>query len=276
LDGSPKAERALALLPLLGRRYPIEATVARVVEAASEDQTVQLRSAQSYLNRIAAEHSNEKIRIETAVGTGPLVDAILTIARQRRATLLVMSMIGDRTAGSGSLGSDLRGLIDRSPIPLILPPPLHPVAPERLERSSGLMVAVADAKESPDGLVPPAAALAEILGLDVLLLEVVPVEATGRREAEARATAEDHLAPFRRGLEERGIVVEPIVEPGDPAGTILRVAEDSEASLIALGAPSLVPRSSQATPSLSERMLLLATIPVLITPGATAVKAQAG
>lgn len=271
LDGSAKAERILGLLPLLGRRSPCHATVVRIVEASGPplaDEENLLRGAQAYLNRIAAEHSSERVQIRTAVKVGPIARSILTLAGHARASLVAMSMVGDRSVPATSLGANLRTLIEESDLPLLLAPPHLPAQPERTSPGNrpGKLLVVADTEESPELLVPPAAAAAEILELEVVLLEVVPVARTGRGEAEARATAEDHLSPFRRAFEELGINPDPIIEPGDPERTVQEIAQDEEVGLIALGAASLALSGSPSPSHLPERLLLEARVPVLVAP----------
>ena len=104
---------------------------------------------------------------------------------------------------------------------------------------SAVLVAL-DGSEAAAAAVPRAVEAAQAFALRLVLLRVVPPiidEEIGRREQDARrAQAEVYVGSLQRSLMARGTKVEAVVESGDPAAVILKIARSLGSPLIVLTA----------------------------------------
>lgn len=167
---------------------------------------------------------------------GAALDVLLATAAVERADLLVVGSRGTGGDPDRALGSTSLHVLQEAGLPvLVVPAGAH--AP-RLRRS---LVGV-------DRSVPALAALglaADVvaaLGGSLTVLEVIEYvppfplgpDAAGTgaaEEAAARARLESAVSELRR----RGLAVQVVVRSGDPAPTLLDVADDIDADLVVLG-----------------------------------------
>jgi nucleotide-binding universal stress UspA family protein len=168
---------------------------------------------------------------------GAALDVLLATAAVERADLLVVGSRGTGGDPDRALGSTSLHVLQEAGLPvLVVPAGAH--AP-RLRRS---LVGV-------DRSVPALAALglaADVvaaLGGSLTVLEVIDYvppfplgpDAAGTGAAEEAAAARARLESAVSELRRRGLAVQVVVRSGDPAPTLLDVADDIDADLVVLG-----------------------------------------
>jgi len=168
---------------------------------------------------------------------GAALDVLLATAAVERADLLVVGSRGTGGDPDRALGSTSLHVLQEAGLPvLVVPAGAH--AP-RLRRS---LVGV-------DRSVPALAALglaADVvaaLGGSLTVLEVIEYvppfplgpDAAGTGAAEEAAAARARLESAVSELRRRGLAVQVVVRSGDPAPTLLDVADDIDADLVVLG-----------------------------------------
>jgi len=274
LDGSVSGERVLGFLPLLVAGRDRQVTLARIVvpgtSAPRHDlQEALLQLADIYLKRVETSLSLRCGTIRTTTAIGPAAGSLLAIARATEASLLVLSTHGERGDSRSAFGSTTLDLIRTSPLPLFLTNPLLPFGAEKAlqllkNRKIGHILVVSDPGDLPGAVLPEATVMAETLGLEVVLLQVVPPKSTGRGEAESRASAEDRLGGLARTFQERRIPVEPVIQGGDPATVVLNVLREREAGLVVMGGPRAMSHPGAEREKVFEAVLQGAPSPLLL------------
>lgn len=208
---------------------------------------------------------------------GNPVDVLLTAAADEHADLLV---IGSRGVGADdparALGSTSLHLLQQSRCPvLVVPPPVGGSGPApRLRRA---LVGV-DRSAPSLAALGIAADLAEAGGGSLSVLEVFeevspfPLGPTATRTNEAEEQALERtrelLERDARVTRDRGVAVQVIVRSGEPAATLLEVADDVDADLVAVGTRG---RGDSAEPLLGSVARAVAgriRRPTLVVPAA--------
>ena len=108
--------------------------------------------------------------------------------------------------------------------------------------------------------------LREVVLLHVIRSSDVPMPETVNRESmeQVRWLAEEHLNLARLALEGQGLRVITRVEYGSPAGEIVRVAQDTLAQLIVIGAQGGTVAQELLLGSVAYEVVRRATVPVLV------------
>jgi nucleotide-binding universal stress UspA family protein len=167
------------------------------------------------------------------VREGPAVEVLLAATAAEPAVLLVVGTRGRGTDPARALGSTSLQVLQATEVPVLVVPaacrawgrPGPVVAPR-------LLVAV-------DGSPPSLAALAmaaDIAGLLGGSLKVLHV--FGPRGGHTLDRTLTRVEAELRGIRAQGVRAPTIVRSGDPAATILNVADDVDADLVVLGAGS--------------------------------------
>ncbi len=176
---------------------------------------------------------------------GPPAEVLLRAAADERADLLV---VGSRGVGANpalALGSTSLHLLQAASVPVLVVPDLREGAP----RADGLqlhrMLVGVDRSEPSFAALELAADLAQLLGGSLSVLEVIEyvppfplgpstaITSEGEEHASERAMA--HLEAAAQAIRQRGVAVQVIVRSGDPAPTLLELADHLDVDLVVVG-----------------------------------------
>lgn len=125
-----------------------------------------------------------------------------------------------------------------------------------------VLVAV-DGSETAEAILPFIVQLAGPLDLDVVLLRANPSGSAVEFEA-ARMISEVYLAELAKDIAGHGLRVETVVRDGAPAETILAVAREKGADLIAMTTHGRTGPSRLLFGSVAEGVLRDSLVPVLL------------
>jgi nucleotide-binding universal stress UspA family protein len=213
------------------------------------------------------------------VRDGHPVDVLLAAAARERATLLV---VGSRGVGANpalALGSTSLRMLQAASVPVLVVPEQRKATSEGDDelRLRHLLVGV-------DGSGPSLAALdvaadvVSMLGGSLSVLYVFehvppfPIGPPGDRASEGhqgvRDQALDRLEEAARNIRHRGVGVQVILRSGDPAPTLLELADDVDADLVVVGTRG---RGGPADPllgSVARTVADGARRPTLVVPAA--------
>jgi nucleotide-binding universal stress UspA family protein len=178
---------------------------------------------------------------------GNPVDVLLAAADDEHAGLLVVGSRGVGHRPELALGSTSLRVLQAARVPVLVVPDRREEAPlpDGL-RLHHLLVGV-DRSETSRGALELAADVAVALGGSLSVLEVVdyvPPFPLGESTAVTSEAEEPATAPGRvmtlleadvRGVRARGVGAQVIVRSGDPARTLLEVAEDVDPDLVVVG-----------------------------------------
>lgn len=248
LDGSPLSEHALPLATALVRSLD-----ARLVLVHAERADSKGSEHPPDLAAIAERIGRSGIAVATA--TRPVLDpertgvAILSAATDHDADLIVMATHGYGGLGRWLYGSVADQLVRQATVPIMLVSPLLAAAwPE--DRPPRVLVPL-DGSERSEAILGPVGALVKPLGGQLILLHVSenidylnehPDYCEVCRAARAAGTELD-IEPVRArhyldGVADRlrtdGFTVTTQVETGGAASTIIKVADQQQADLIAM------------------------------------------
>ena len=248
LDGSPLSEHALPLATALVRTLDARLLL---VHAQRADTTSSEHPPD--LDAVAQRIRSGGIDVETATCSAQEVDgtgaAILSAAGEHDAALIVMATHGYGGLGRWLYGSVADQLVRQTTVPIMLVSPLLAAAwPE--DRPPRVLVPL-DGSERSEAILGPLGALVKPLGGQLILLHVSesidylnehPDYCEVCRAARAAGTELD-IEPVRARLyldgvagrlRADGFTVTTQVETGGAASTIVKVAEQHQADLIAM------------------------------------------
>jgi nucleotide-binding universal stress UspA family protein len=177
------------------------------------------------------------------VRDGDPVDVLLAAVDDEHADLLVVGSHGVGNRPELALGSTSLQVLQAARVPVLVVPDRRPAGADDGLRLRHMLVGVDHSQASRTAL-ELAADVAVALGGSLSVLEVVEYvppfpldEATeagghqGRVEGAAMALVESEV----RGVRARDVGVQVIVRSGDPAATLLEVADDVDADLVVVG-----------------------------------------
>jgi nucleotide-binding universal stress UspA family protein len=180
------------------------------------------------------------------VRDGPAVDVLLGVAADERADLVVVGCRGIGTANPElTLGSTSLHVLQASRVPVLVVPVREEGVPAAGELALRHLLVGVDRSEPSLAALELAADLAETLGGSMSVLEVfdyVPPFPLGPSAATTSET-EEHALERAAALVEaevgriraRSVGVQVIVRSGEPAPTLLEVADDVDADLVVVG-----------------------------------------
>jgi nucleotide-binding universal stress UspA family protein len=177
------------------------------------------------------------------VRDGDPVDVLLDAVDDEHADLLVVGSHGVGNRPELALGSTSLHVLQAARVPVLVVPDRRPAGADDVLRLRHLLVGVDHSQASRTAL-ELAADVAVALGGSLSVLEVVeyvppfpldePTEAGGHRGREKEAAMALVEAEVR-GVRARDVGVQGIVRSGDPAATLLEVADDVDADLVVVG-----------------------------------------
>jgi nucleotide-binding universal stress UspA family protein len=266
LDGSGSAESVLPVVRSLCRQHASQIILVRVVEPEPldpEPPEESLHLANSYLKQTASGLVAPGMRAKTVARVGSVPESLLSVASEERASLIAVSTHGGATSESAPFGTVAGYLLRSSPVPILAIPP-HARAAEDGHPAVRTMLVLTHGEKATDGIIPVSVDFAISFGADLaILLEMVSPWATGRGEAELRVEGENHLAMLAHAFESEQIPTLGLITDGDPVATILEIAADRKADVIAMGSRS--PDGSDVISPLAESVLKASKVPVLLT-----------
>jgi nucleotide-binding universal stress UspA family protein len=179
------------------------------------------------------------------VHDGDPVDVLLAAAENEHADLLVVGSRGVGNRPELALGSTSLQVLLAARVPVLVVPARRPgVVPADGLRLRHLLVGV-DRSEASRTALELAADVAVALGGSLSVLEVVdfvppfplaePPTGVGGGERRSAGSTLALVEDEVRGIRERGVGVQVIVRSGDPAATLLEVADDVDADLVVVG-----------------------------------------
>lgn len=171
------------------------------------------------------------VNTEPVLKEGDFLKTLCKLAHERGADLLVLSTRGRKGISKLLLGSTVEGICNVAPCPMILVGPK--VSSERTLTLDRILYPT-DLSSSSIGVVPYVLALAEQHGSQIRFARLLPPQDESEREAE-RQRIQEHLAVL---TEHTRLAHKPdlVVECGEPKSTLLRLAKEWDADLIAMGA----------------------------------------
>jgi nucleotide-binding universal stress UspA family protein len=209
------------------------------------------------------------------VRDGDPVDVLLAAVEDEHADLLVVGSrgIGDRP--ELALGSTSLRVLRSARVPVLVVPDGGPAAAADGLRLRHLLVGVDHSQASRTAL-ELAADVAVSLGGSLSVLEVVdyvpafpldePTAAGGGRRRWVAEAAMALLEAEVRAVRARGVGVQVVVRSGDPAATLLEVADDVDADLVVVGTRGLCGPDELLLGSVARTVAGGARRPTLVVP----------
>src|SRR5688572_35586 len=127
LAGSPESLCVLPHLRALVRRGVSDITLLRAELPASLEgfdllRDAALAHARSFLAKVKRRLSGLKVRVETVAVVGAPAETILDVARERKATLILLSSARRSSLARWLFGSVAEQVVRRSPVPVVVIP----------------------------------------------------------------------------------------------------------------------------------------------------------
>jgi nucleotide-binding universal stress UspA family protein len=291
LDGSPFAEQAVPLALAIGRaaRSKVRLVLAHQVpanplsaEAARFYTSIELavrKSERDYLRRLATQSRKPPgPQVVSAVLSGPVNTTLTRYVRESGADLVVMSTHGRGPLHRAWLGSVADHLIRNLEVPVLLVRPREGESVSAAPPSIKQVMVPLDGSPLAEAALVPAAALARLLGAEVILLQVVEpliVDTTplgphsfgydAEITALRRSEAHDYLKSLAERLGQEGVRATALAVLGPTvAVTILDMARREEVDLMAVATRGHGGIRRLAFGSTADKLVRAAEVPVLV------------
>ncbi|MEW6278156.1 MAG: universal stress protein [Candidatus Eremiobacterota bacterium] len=272
LDGSALSETALPVARALAERWKAEVLLARVVDpfvAAAPGVLPSLAVRMNSVEQEAAARYLDGIRFPGSVtrhATGSPREALVRLAAEEGADLVVMASHGRSGLKRWLLGSVAEAVLRESPCPVLL------VRPSRRSEDGFRHILV-----PVDGSEPSLAVLQRLApylaaGGRVTLLRASDLVIHDSAQLLAPAVREAYLRSLELDLQQQkleGVEVDPRVLDGEAADAILTLAEEVGCDLIAMSSHGRTGLKRLVLGSVAEKVARHAPCPVLVFPPAT-------
>jgi nucleotide-binding universal stress UspA family protein len=276
LDGSALAEQALPFAERVARVAQARVILTRVVPAYSgADMSIDAsvaHAARENLEEIASRLRHAEITVGVTVPEGDAAAQTVGAVAAHSVDLIVMSTHGRSGIGRWLYGSVADAVIRLANVPVMLVPP-HVRLPWPTDRRLQIIVPL-DESQLSEAVLGPALEFATRLDAELLLVEVVawpplvysdPVELFAYDVDAQVAAARVYLAAVATSLRESGARVRWRAEVGQtPAATIVQLARDEHADLIAMATHGRSGVARVVLGSTSTGTLQHAGVPLLI------------
>jgi nucleotide-binding universal stress UspA family protein len=235
--------------------------VSELAAQAREDTT-------AYLDAKVEDLAKRGIGADAVLRDDEPAAAILAAAEEVDAWLVALATHGRSGLGRWALGSVATKVIQGSRRPLLI----VRAGVERLGPGIARILVALDGSEAAEAVLPEAKRIAAAFGaqLDLTSVDVVPagIEMAGPL-LEARGRYREQMESYLRDLAERlrgeGLSATwEIVDGEDAAGTLVRLADDRDADLIAMTTHGRGGLARWALGSVADRIVLTAETPVLL------------
>jgi nucleotide-binding universal stress UspA family protein len=237
------------------------------------------RSERRYLRELAGRFRQAGgPRLLSALLAGPVNDTLAQYVRDSRADLVVMTTHGRGPVERVWLGSVADHLIRNLEVPVLLVRPHEGELTFQAPLATGRILVPLDGSSLAEAVLAPAAALARLLDLELVLLQVLPPlmmnippmgpPSIGFYEQAMtliRSEAEEYLQAVAKRREQEGLDVSTRVVLGPSvAGMILEMARDQRVGLVAIATRGQGGIRRLALGSVADKVVRAAEVPVLV------------
>jgi nucleotide-binding universal stress UspA family protein len=265
LDCARDAEYAVTVASSIASSLGAEIRLVAVLPSADLKPTT-IKSAFSYLDRVARQLAATGVRVGTQVRTGPIADGVLDEIELVAADLLVLA----------TSFNDAFAIAERTRVPVVLVP-LHAESGSKIKR---VLVPMDDSFAASLAL-GVASELAHRTDAKLVLLRVVTSspelsEASGAFSeyvnpdwnAEALAGAQRHVDGLARQLEKDEVDAAPAAAVGHPPEAIAEASIALSADLVVMAADAYGDTTRTFAGSVAQYVAEAAAVPVLLIPKA--------
>ncbi|MFN2220751.1 MAG: universal stress protein [Anaerolineae bacterium] len=289
LDGSRLAEAALPAAAMLSERLGARVTLIHVIERNApqeihgEPHLSDAAEARAYLEEVAARAFPPDVCVEQHVHAAEVQDVARSIVQH--ADELAPDLVVMCTHGRGGLRTWLLGSIAQQIIALGTTPVLM-IQPDGAAATPGFacrrLLVPLDGNPNHEQGLPVASGLGQACSADLQLLMVVPTlgSLSGEHGATARLlptatsawldmseeSAGEHLRQKAIDLQASGLRVTAEVCRGDPAGAIVRTAQQMQADLVVLGTHGKRGMDAFWSSSVAAQVAGRSRVPLLLVP----------
>ncbi len=286
LDGSALSEAALGPARLFAERLDAPVTLLHVIEQDAPAQVHAERhltnpeEAEAYLRQVAERTFPTGVRVKTHVHVAPVTDVARSIVEHAdlefKPDLIITCTHGRGGVRDVLFGSIAQQVIAQGTTPLLLIKP----GIDAFQMTSILLPLDPDSFH--DESLAPGEFLARTFHAKLQLLSVIPTYGTLTGEQAAASSlmpataqavldlreenARTHLNQHVQELRQDGLGASAIVARGDPAPTIVKTADASEADLIILSTHRRAGMGAFWARSVAPKVAQLARTPVLLFP----------
>ncbi|MBI4232852.1 MAG: universal stress protein [Chloroflexi bacterium] len=295
LDGSRLAESILPYASALAIPFHSQVYLLHIMEPPAEevraayahlslplDELASATRADAYLATVARGLWDQGAKAKTQVVTGKPAQEILRFVQREGVDLLAMSTHGRSGLNRWAFGSVADWLLRASPVPVLLVRGEERKAGTTSNGLSSILVPL-DGSPLAEGVVPLVEALGAGLGLPVRLLQVIsetalyPVAWPASEGmyfpdllADLTEEARRYLGQVAERLRSKGLQVEIVVQPGNPANRIIAAANQRRGSLVVISTRGRSGFQRLVLGSVTDKVVRRSGRPVLVVPPAAA------
>jgi len=239
---------------------------AHKVEAQRKDQ------AEKMLPLLVSDEDQDDLDVKFIVRAGEVQDVIQAVADEEQADVVVMGTHGRGLFGRLFIGSATQALLRKLGVPVLTV--CHVSRPLEFKRilfgtdfgpdsDKGFQFALDIAAQTGASLT-----VAHTMDKRPAMTYETPEvhELFDEQRTEALKEAHDKFAGFKAEAARREISVECILAEGNPADTLVRIADESEADFILLGLRKMGPMARALLGTVAEPVIRSAHVPVLSVP----------
>lgn len=293
LDGSQLSEIVLPYAAELAAKSGSKVTLVYVLPSVDEWYQVHQLYLEEMANviRWAAKESEGKqagreITIDTQVLIGNPAEEITEFADRTNVDLIVMATHGRsgiKRLALGSIAEEVEKTTN-TPVVFIRSKDNHPVMHETVKLNRVLVPL--DGSQDSETVIPYIKELALELNAEITLLRVLSTDIQDllsrvygcRTQIEelieqTEGLARDYINNIRTRLQNEGIAVKTIFKHGFAADMIVRVAEDTQADMIAMSTHGMTGLKSWVFSSVANKVLHTSKTPLLLVKSPEAVRA---
>lgn len=272
LDGSLTAEAVLPQVQRLARKTGAEILLARAIplpglEGNDAVFRAEVQAATEYLDGIRARLESLGFRVRALVRAGGAAETALGLAAETRANLLAIATHGRTGAARLVMGSVSETILRSTPVPVLA---LRPFWTYELQPPGGVdaqPIRTILVPVGPGGLslcvLPHAVEMAKLFGARVMVLHATSA---------ADEAPEEAVAEIAERFRLEGIDTTTLVEPGNPAETILSACRSRAVDLAVMSTHGRGGLSRLVLGSVTEQVLREARVPLLVVRGDPATK----
>jgi nucleotide-binding universal stress UspA family protein len=271
LHGARDAEAVLPYLRRLVRLGATEVTLLRTEIPASVDpytivSDAILIHARRYLSEVKGRLSELKVHVRALARIGPPAETIVEVAREKEASLILLSAGRRRLLSRLFSGSVPERVVRHSPVPVLVIPrdgreAVQAALPPEIRPVENILVPV-DGEEASMAVLPRAIALAQDLNSRILLLRVLPQDLRAKDCAahEIFEIAEEQLYRAGERCVRSGVDFSVLIERGDAAERILSVCRERRVDWVAMATRG---KSGLLTRAVTRKVLRGTRLPLL-------------
>ncbi len=241
LDGSKLAEAVLPCAAQMARAFQASITLLHVADPAAAPATGAPPSPHSPLTSAREALAKERVEAVTATATGHAAEEIVRYAAQHRCDLVAMTTYGRTGAGAWFLGSVADHVLQSTTVPVLFLNPDDALPRPPIQQ---LIVAL-DGSPVAEAVLPHVAALANGLGVETMLVHVVPASSFSAAIGQGRmndprldefmlSSASKYLERTAQALAQRQVRAGQQALTGSPVAELLGFAKARKGSLLVL------------------------------------------